>query len=170
MHVISENVYAECFDGNKVLPNGKGKIILTNLHNRATPLIRYNQEDIVVLEPPIKCGCGYTDKIVTSLIGRVSSMAIVNGKNLLTCDVSDIMLIVENKYGHPIKKYKFIYEVSKKRIICYTLFNDLFINWHQEIWNMIRALFKKKYGNINMDFVMGDYDNGTYKHDLLIVK
>lgn len=104
MHIVSENVYAECFDGHKVLPNGNGKIVLTNLHNRVNPLIRYNQEDIVALEQPIKCDCGYTDKILTSLVGRVSSTAVINGKNLLTCDVSDIMLIVENKYGHPIKK------------------------------------------------------------------
>ena len=170
MHVISENVFAECYDGNNIIPYGKGEIILTNLHNKVNPLIRYKQGDRVTLDPQTKCSCGYTDKIITELSGRVASFATINGKKLSTCDISDIMLIITNKYGHPIKRYKFVYDTVSNKITCYTLFNDLFINWHREIWNMIRTLFENKYGNVNINFIMGDYDKNKYKHDLFVVK
>ena len=170
MHVISDNVFAECFDGKNIISDGEGEIILTNLHNQVSPLIRYSQGDKVVLNPHTHCACGYDDKIISSLYGRVSSTTKINGKNLSTCDISDIMLIVTNKYGHPIKKYKFIYDTGTNTMKCYTLFNHYLVNWKQEIWNMIKNFFVTKYGSINIEFIMDDYDKDKYKHDLLIVK
>jgi len=170
MHIISENVYAECLTETGVEETGEGNIILTNLYNLVTPLIRYDQRDIVKLEPRIKCACGYEDKVISVLKGRTSSMAIVNGKNMSTCDISDIMLIISNKFDYPIKKYKFVFSCKENILICYTLFNDAFVAWRDEIWNTIKVLFEEKYGEMNMKFVMDDYDKGTYKHDLFIVK
>ncbi len=170
MHIISDNVFAECYDEKKVVSCGKGEIILTNLHNRVNPLIRYRQGDKVILNQQTQCECGYSDKIIGDLLGRVSSETTVNGKRLATGDISDIMLIVSNKYGNPISKYKFIYTKNTNILTCYTLFNDLFINWRLEIWNMIKSLFETKYGTINMEFVMDDYDKNNLKHDLFIIK
>lgn len=170
MHIVSENVFAECFNGKTIEPIGKGSIILTNLNNKVIPLIRYAQEDKVILEPDIECNCGYKDKIISSLIGRKSSNALVNGIPLSTCDVSDIMLIISNKFGQPIKKYKFVYDTKQQLIMCYTLFNESFINWQNEIWDTIKKIFTDRYGKIDMVFEMKDYDKDKYKHDLLMVK
>jgi phenylacetate-coenzyme A ligase PaaK-like adenylate-forming protein len=169
MHVISENVLAECFDGEKISPYGEGRIVLTNLHNRVNPLIRYDQGDEVTLSIETKCNCGYTDKLITSLSGRVSSSTVINGQRLSTCDVSDIMLIVSNKYGHPLMKYKFVYDSDSNSIMCYTVFNNEYINWRHEIWKTIESLFQARYGNINMNFCLDDYDKNKYKQDLFVV-
>lgn len=170
LHIISENVFAECFNENIILPDGEGNILLTNLNNKVTPLIRYDQGDRVKISPRKTCACGYQDKIILELIGRKSSATEINGKNITTCDVSDIMLIVSNKYSHPIQKYKFVYEKDNSKLICYTVFSPSYLGWRKEIWKTIEELFVEKYGTMNMEFVLGDCDNSKYKHDLFVVK
>lgn len=170
MHILSDNVFAECYNGSFLSPTGEGTIILTNLHNMATPLIRYDQGDEVVIEPKQKCACGYSDKIISHLIGRKSSSAIINGLRLSTCDVSDIMIVISNKFGNPIKKYKFIYNDKNKTLLCYTLFNKHFAEWKEQIWTLIENLFIRKYGEVKMCFFMDDIDEKSYKHDLFTVK
>ena len=80
------------------------------------------------------------------------------------------MLIVSNKFGQPIKKYKFVYDTKRQLIMCYTLFNESFINWQNEIWYTIKKIFTDRYGKIDRAVEMKDYDKDKYKHDLLMVK
>lgn len=170
MHIISDNVYAECYDGFSIQPCGAGTMILTNLNNIVNPLIRYDQGDRVILTPEIQCECGYRDKIISELIGRQSSIAHINGKTITTCDISDIMLIVSNRFNRPILKYKFIYETNSAKMTCYTVFNKSMLGWKNTIWKTINDLIVEKYGDIHITFVMDDYDKLAYKHDLFVVK
>lgn len=170
MHIISDNVFAECYDGNKIQPCGEGTMVVTNLNNTVTPLIRYDQGDKVILTMETQCECGCRDKMISELIGRKSSIANINGKLITTCDISDIMLIVSNLFNRPILKYKFIYETRTMQMTCYTIFKDNMSGWKNTIWKTINDLFIEKYGDISITFIMDDYDKFAYKHDLFIVK
>lgn len=133
MHILSDNVHAECLVGEKILPCGEGTMVLTSLNNYVTPLIRYCQDDRITLGSEVECDCGFKDKILTSLIGRTSSTAMLNEKMISTCDISDIMLIIANQFGHPIKKYKYIYYKKTNRMVVYLQLNELFKKWEGQI-------------------------------------
>jgi phenylacetate-CoA ligase len=58
MHLMAENVFAELMpDPTPEQPNA-ARLLVTDLHNRATPLLRYDLGDRVVPAPPCTCGRG----------------------------------------------------------------------------------------------------------------
>jgi phenylacetate-CoA ligase len=74
MHVVAENMVVEILDGEEVCPPGKpGEITVTELNNRAMPLIRYRLGDFAALaaEP---CPCGRTLPVLEKIYGRAYDM------------------------------------------------------------------------------------------------
>lgn len=59
-HVMAESVIAEVLneDGAPCGPGGIGRVVLTSLHNYATPLVRYDIGDYAEVAPPCPCGRG----------------------------------------------------------------------------------------------------------------
>jgi phenylacetate-CoA ligase len=59
-HVMSESVIAEVVDedGRPCLPGQFGRILVTDLHNYATPLVRYAIGDVAEVADPCPCGRG----------------------------------------------------------------------------------------------------------------
>jgi phenylacetate-CoA ligase len=59
-HVMAENVIAEVLDDydRPCRPGDTGRVVVTCLHNYATPLIRYELGDYVEVAPPCACGRG----------------------------------------------------------------------------------------------------------------
>jgi phenylacetate-CoA ligase len=59
-HVAAENVIAEVVDvhDRPCEPGQVGRVLVTCLHNYATPLIRYELGDYVEVAPPCRCGRG----------------------------------------------------------------------------------------------------------------
>jgi phenylacetate-CoA ligase len=57
-HVQSENVIVEIVDenGHACAPGQEGRVIVTNLHNFATPLLRYEIGDYAQSDAPCPCG------------------------------------------------------------------------------------------------------------------
>ncbi len=57
-HIQSENIYLEILDeNNSPCPTGKiGRIIITSLHNFASPMIRYDTGHYASFCKPCKCG------------------------------------------------------------------------------------------------------------------
>lgn len=73
MHLNLPHVYVEFLDANDqpVKAGEPGKIVVTDLNNRAMPLIRYRVEDVGVFsEQPCECGRGFP--ILKHLQGRVA--------------------------------------------------------------------------------------------------
>ena len=77
LHTSMENVVCEIV----VNDNGKlrharegesGEVVLTDLHNFASPFIRYANGDIATAGPSRKCSCGRTLPRLTSVQGRTS--------------------------------------------------------------------------------------------------
>jgi len=73
-HVQSEGVLVEVLDENNkpCSPGEVGKIVITNLHNYATPLIRYELGDYVEVGEPCDCGRGLP--VIKKIQGRYRGM------------------------------------------------------------------------------------------------
>ena len=73
-----------------------GIVIGTNLLNTATPIIRYNQGDLVVLNRPIKCECGSNCRTMKNVQGRFMDSILINKKDYVPA--SSFMDIAYNWY------------------------------------------------------------------------
>jgi phenylacetate-CoA ligase len=73
-HVQGEGVRLEVLDeaGNPCAPGETGRVVVTSLHNLATPLIRYKIGDYAELGAPCPCGRGLP--VLTRILGRVRNM------------------------------------------------------------------------------------------------
>jgi phenylacetate-CoA ligase len=69
-HVQSENVLLEVVDddGRPCGPGEVGRVLITSLHNFATPLIRYELGDYAEVGAP--CACGRGLPVITRVVGR----------------------------------------------------------------------------------------------------
>jgi len=80
-HVQPENVLVEILndDGQDCLPGEIGKVVITALHNYATPLIRYVLGDYA--EVGSECRCGRKTQSLNRILGRSRNMMVLpNGK------------------------------------------------------------------------------------------
>ena len=81
LHVQSENVLLEILreDGSACAPGEVGRVVVTDLHNFAMPLIRYALGDYAEAGEPCPCGRGLP--VIRRIAGRSSNLAIdVNGR------------------------------------------------------------------------------------------
>lgn len=70
-HLMADNLFIEVLreDGSAAQPGELGEVVITELHSRAMPLIRYQMMDSVVLgEAPCVCGRGLP--VITEVVGR----------------------------------------------------------------------------------------------------
>lgn len=77
LHVNTDSLYVECLnaDGHPV-PNGnQGQIVITDLTNRAMPLIRYKLEDWIIMSER-RCSCGRTQPMIEKIEGRTADFLI----------------------------------------------------------------------------------------------
>lgn len=70
-HVQAENVMLEVVDstGRACKPGESGRVLITTLHNYATPLVRYEVGDYVEVGRP--CGCGRGLPVLQTIQGRI---------------------------------------------------------------------------------------------------
>ena len=94
-HVQSEGVLLEVLDDQDrpCLPGTVGRVVVTTLHNFATPLVRYDIGDYA--EVGAACPCGRGLQVLTRIMGRVRNMLrLRSGESfwpmLGTRDLSDI--------------------------------------------------------------------------------
>jgi phenylacetate-CoA ligase len=69
-HISSTNVLLELLDeaGGPTPPGSIGRVFVTNLHNWASPVVRYELGDLASWQP--QCVCGHSHPVLTSLLGR----------------------------------------------------------------------------------------------------
>lgn len=75
-HVQSETVLVEVLDpeGRACAPGASGRVVVTPLHNFASPLLRYDIGDRAELGGPCTCGRGLP--VLTRILGRVRNMLV----------------------------------------------------------------------------------------------
>jgi phenylacetate-CoA ligase len=76
LHVQSERVYVELLrdDGSACEPGEQGRVVVTDLHNFAMPLIRYDLGDVALLGAPCVCGRGLP--VIERVLGRAGQLAV----------------------------------------------------------------------------------------------
>lgn len=82
-HVQSENVLLEVVDddGRPCGPGEIGRVLVTTLHNFATPLIRYELGDYA--EVGASCACGRGLPVITRIVGRERNRLVLpDGKSI----------------------------------------------------------------------------------------
>jgi phenylacetate-CoA ligase len=74
LHVQSESVLVEILDehGNACAMGVPGRVVVTALHNLATPLLRYELGDLASFGPP--CACGRGLPVLERVMGRVRNL------------------------------------------------------------------------------------------------
>ena len=73
-HVVAERLLVEILDddGAPCPPGATGRVVITDLHNFATPLVRYELGDFAEVGAPCPCGRGLP--VLTRIIGRRRGM------------------------------------------------------------------------------------------------
>lgn len=76
-HIQSENVLVEILSetGEPCRPGEVGRVVVTDLHNFATPLIRYELRDYAEVGPPCSCGRGLPT--LRRILGRRRNMVVL---------------------------------------------------------------------------------------------
>lgn len=149
MHILQNNVFAECFRDNSFYEEGEGELIVTSLTNKAMPLIRYNQGDIIKIKKlSTPCGCGSQEAVVEKISGRkIEILNIGNNVELTPLIFMDIMASIHNMFDSMIKYYKFVYSKSSRKVMCYIALQTDYQSWYKNIEEWIRKGFQNR---INM--------------------
>ena len=160
-HVLNENVIVEIIDAEeKTINNGKGEIVITDLHNYCMPFIRYKIGDLAKITKNDKCDCGRQLTLVEEIIGR--KFDIINFPNGNSVGGTFWSLLMKNWKG--IKTFRVV-QTSKYSILIYFV-EDLFFT------KSILIDIKKKileYSGPKLDIVfekvevINNYDNGKFQ-------
>jgi phenylacetate-CoA ligase len=75
-HVQMERLIVEILrdDGTACEPGEIGRVVVTDLHNFATPILRYELGDYAEVGPPCPCGRGLP--VLTRIVGRLRNMLV----------------------------------------------------------------------------------------------
>lgn len=120
-HVQSESVYMEILrdDGSLCAPGESGRVVITDLHNFAMPLIRYEIGDYA--EVGDTCPCGRGLPVVTRIFGRYRNMAIdPSGRRFYPAIRTERILDAA-----PIRQLQFVQRTPDRIEIRYVMERDL---------------------------------------------
>lgn len=83
LHVFTEGVFMELIkpDGTNAATGEMGKVVITDLFNKAMPLIRYEIGDMAVSAGDEKCNCGSELPLIKSYLGRTRDIIIDSDGN-----------------------------------------------------------------------------------------
>jgi phenylacetate-CoA ligase len=82
-HVAADMLIVEVLkDGRPAQPGEQGEVVITNLHSRAMPFIRYRQGDMVTVSPN-RPRCGSPFPLITRIEGRIEDFLVLkNGRRM----------------------------------------------------------------------------------------
>lgn len=87
LHLNVEGVFVELYAGGRpALPGEAGEVLLSDLENRAMPLLRYRNGDVAIGKTE-GCSCGRGLPLLASVEGRVLDMIVVEGGRVVAGEV-----------------------------------------------------------------------------------
>lgn len=91
-HVLSDLVFLEMLRNKISTQSGHtGKLLITKLYGRGTPIIRYNSINDIITLSHEACSCGMSGEIIGKIYGRDNlSIYSPDGGILLPCGISEI--------------------------------------------------------------------------------
>ncbi|HWP70653.1 MAG TPA: hypothetical protein VNM36_06125 [Gemmatimonadaceae bacterium] len=86
MHVPAEGIVVEVVraDGLAAAPGEEGDVVITSLHNTATPLIRYRIGDRAIAPDEKPCACGRGLPVFGRVVGRTSDVLVTRDGSHIT--------------------------------------------------------------------------------------
>ena len=146
MHILDDNVFVEIKNDNGISTFGEGEIIITNLNNKAMPLIRYNQGDIVSLAPEkSNCPCGCISATIEVIKGRTLDRVITNNNlEINSFMLSEIISEINNQFNDMIIEYKYVYTKSKNLLSCFIKLNEANKPWFSNIKKCLTTTINEK--------------------------
>jgi len=114
-HVNTELVVCEILrvDGSPCLPGETGRVVLTDLHNYARPLIRYATGDLAVASSG-RCGCGRGFPMIGQIEGRSQECLRTPSGKQISPAVLGHYLFVYNDHLHVIRHYQLVQESADR--------------------------------------------------------
>ena len=170
MHILSENVYVECQNITGTHPFGQGEAIITNLVNKAMPLIRYNQGDIITLENLYRpCPCGSTEPVVSKITGRVYENITVGELDLNPYMLLSTLSNINNQFNSILTSYRFEYSKSNRRLVCFIELTEQKKSWFENLKNEILSVLIPKIMSfgVAVDICHEEVHNWNSKHKIL---
>ena len=147
MHILEDNVYIETTDS--------AEAIITNLNNRAMPLIKYNQGDEIFIDKTAKfCQYERSQLVLSSIFGRKLDSVVIGNTEINPSCLLEIMAEVINQCNDLITGYQYTYSKSAKKLVCKVELSKKYITWFPSIEKEIRNVFFEKsgiYGQVNFE-------------------
>jgi len=141
MHCIYENALLEIFDGNRKCGyDEEGEIVITSLHSKAMPFIRYKIGDYGKIIKQSVCPCHNQGDIIQITKGRtVDFLELYNGKSLhsiiLFSVIEDTSFLLKNCL------YSFKIVQQSKRMV---EINLCFKKGYEKYFKPFQTVFQKK--------------------------
>jgi phenylacetate-CoA ligase len=85
-HLMTPHVFVEIVDefGNEVKPGESGTVLVTDLDNFTTPMIRYELGDMAKKVEDSTCKCGMSLPVFGEVTGRTTEFLVTPGKKYIT--------------------------------------------------------------------------------------
>ncbi len=96
MHLWEDSFIAEILDpvtGEPVAEGTEGELVITALHRRGMPLLRYRTRDLTAVLPG-PCACGRTHLRIARIKGRTDDMFVIKGVNVFPMQVEKVLLSI----------------------------------------------------------------------------
>lgn len=147
MQVINDNVYIEITDEHGQFTEHIGNAIITNLNNKAMPLIRYNQGDnIEVIYSKYNNADFFVPTIVQKINGRVAdSINLNNNFKINSAVLMEIIAEANNCFDGVISEYKYIYSKSKNSLVCSIKLDGRHSAGFEKIRKIIKEIIVQKF-------------------------
>ncbi len=147
--IISQNVYVEVLTEHGIFDSGEGNAIVTNLCNRAMPLIRYSQGDIITISKKESCN----KKTIDINKGRTRDFIRIGNKDF---NVSLLILICErtnNAISNIIEEYYFVYHAKSVIVTFHLKLQEQYKAWRTKVISLLREFWILYEMNVELNVV-----------------
>ena len=156
-HIMSDFVYLEFIKDNISVESKKpGKMVVTKLFGKGTPIIRYDAINDIIAPLYEKCDCGLSGDLIQKIYGRDDiSLILPDGKLLLASSISNIYSKVLYKLKTNMLKDTYIVQHDIDKIEIQVLFDikqkkkDVSV---EDVMELIKSEFVEIIGSkVNID-------------------
>ena len=152
-HVLGDNVLLEVLTKEGTIEaKGKGLAIVTNLCNKAMPLIRYSQDDMIQLEEPMLCDCGEETQIISKIYGRKRNIILLDEEEITESFLCMVVSCVNTQFHDAIIQFRFLYDSSKQKLDCFFLLSVGMDKWKDSIICEFKAELLKQLHRDSLPF------------------
>lgn len=167
LHLMAENLFLELVPAPTEDQPDAHRILVTDLHNRATPLIRYDISDRVVPSPPCDCGRGLP--AFRSIFGRAYDFITCSDGTRYHGEFFLYHLEEARDQGSPILQAQFV-QTGSDRILIRVVATDLYDTRHgRDLASKIRRASNDRF-EMEVEVVPGLSRERSGKIRLIVAK